>query len=332
MAQQTTGLCQNCHVMPVYVENGYAHNFCGRRCASAYKTGQQSPITSRGSPALSNPNMTCKLAGCRSPVFRSADGTLGQFCSKRHCREAVDTGKAEACMYCAQMPKALYNGKESDFCSRTCREETIRFAPIILEVGKKAFQNVVSQFNDGWKHSTPVPQVLKVWKIFEPKQTSDKFAQYKLAVERSRGLEGGNTRRRWHGTIRACKLGDDDNNRIMCNQTGCSLCNIVKSSFQILQAGVRTNFGRFGVGIYTSATSSKADGYVFDHQSRYKCMLLNTVVMGRIIKLTTNDESLTQPPPGYDAVVGEPGGDLAYDESIVYENDAIRPLYLVIYE
>jgi len=60
-------------------------------------------------------------------------------------------------------------------------------------------------------------------------------------------------------------------------------------------------------------------------------MLLNSVVMGKTVKLRTNDESLTQPPSGFDSVIGEPGGDLNYDESIVYTNDAIRPLYLVIY-
>jgi hypothetical protein len=57
--------------------------------------------------------------------------------------------------------------------------------------------------------------------------------------------------------------------------------------------------------------------------------------MGKTIKLTTNDTSLTkvrctnsancyhvlhsefrQPPAGYDAVIGEPGGDLNYDECI----------------
>jgi len=61
-------------------------------------------------------------------------------------------------------------------------------------------------------------------------------------------------------------------------------------------------------------------------------MLLNDVVMGKTIKLVTNNESLTQPPAGYDAVIGEPGGDLKYDECIVYRNDAIRASFLVVYE
>jgi hypothetical protein len=55
-----------------------------------------------------------------------------------------------------------------------------------------------------------------------------------------------------------------------------------------------------------------------------------------------------QPPHGYDCVIGEPGGELKYDEAIVYtvrnripgndwhplthiENDEIRPPFLIIY-
>jgi hypothetical protein len=61
-------------------------------------------------------------------------------------------------------------------------------------------------------------------------------------------------------------------------------------------------------------------------------MLLNDVVMGKTTKLTTTDESLTKPPGGHDSVIGEPGGDLNYDESIVYNNDAIRASFLIIYK
>lgn len=65
-----------------------------------------------------------------------------------------------------------------------------------------------------------------------------------------------------------------------------------------------------------------------------KAMLLNDVVMGKVIKLTRTDTSLiqvwyihsvkcflsmppcAQPPHGFDAVIGEPGGDLNYDECV----------------
>jgi len=60
-------------------------------------------------------------------------------------------------------------------------------------------------------------------------------------------------------------------------------------------------------------------------------MLLNDVVMGKGIKLERTDTSLTKPPQGYDSVIGEPGGDLNYDEAVVYDQDAIVPSFLIIY-
>jgi len=78
-------------------------------------------------------------------------------------------------------------------------------------------------------------------------------------------------------------------------------------------------------------------------------MLLNKVVVGRGYKLTGNKSSLTAPPAGYDSVsiivrllfggaltkvqvLGEVGGRLNHDELVVYDNDAVRPSYLVMYD
>lgn len=50
----------------------------------------------------------------------------------------------------------------------------------------------------------------------------------RLEVERRRSLPGGNTCRRFHGTVRACTLGDtalDDN---LCAQSTCNMCRIIE--------------------------------------------------------------------------------------------------------
>jgi len=62
--------------------------------------------------------------------------------------------------------------------------------------------------------------------------------------------------------------------------------------------------------------------------------LLNKVVVGNGMKLSQDDTSLTEPPPGYDSVLAEvvPGGSLNYDELVVYKNEAVRPSYLVMYK
>ncbi|KAI0087590.1 ADP-ribosylation [Irpex rosettiformis] len=211
----------------------------------------------------------------------------------------------------------------------------MKLAPTILSVNNnhQVFKDVTKQFIDQWKHNTRIPNVLKVWRIIGLKTLLDDFSRYKLSVERNRNLPGGNSKRRWHGTVRACKLGDDESERTLCQDHACSLCSIIESSFRLAEFGKRTNYGRFGTGIYTSATSSKANDYSRERGgSPYKTMLLNDVVLGNAKKLYTDEPNLTQPPTGHDSVIGEPGHSLNYDEAIVYKNEAIRPLFLVIYQ
>lgn len=86
----------------------------------------------------------------------------------------------------------------------------------------------------------------------------------------------------------------------------------LQSSFDLTRARSRFNFGRFGSGIYTSATSSKvraklqvvrltqlclqADSYAkqIAVHSPYSAMLLNEVAMGKEKLLTITDQALTE--------------------------------------
>jgi hypothetical protein len=72
----------------------------------------------------------------------------------------------------------------------------------------------------------------------------------------SQGLALGNQQRRWHGTTRKCRIGDNGQATLCCSRE-CSLCCIIRSSFDISQAMKKTGWGRFGRGIYTSSASSK---------------------------------------------------------------------------
>lgn len=56
---------------------------------------------------------------------------------------------------------------------------------------------------------------------------------FRLSVERNRNLAGGNSKRRWHGTVRACKLGDDGSQQTLCTNQRCSLCRIIEVRFCI---------------------------------------------------------------------------------------------------
>ncbi|KAI3609198.1 hypothetical protein WG66_010664 [Moniliophthora roreri] len=65
------------------------------------------------------------------------------------------------------------------------------------------------------------------------------------------GRSKGNENRRWHGTRRECLLGDNGQTQF-CTSTTCSLCCILRTSFDVTKAA----WGSFGQGIYTSSTSS----------------------------------------------------------------------------
>ena len=104
----------------------------------------------------------------------------------------------------------------------------------------------------------------------------------------------------------------------------CSLCSIIKTSFDLKFFKGATGWGRFGHGIYTSSTSSKfvsvpwnrlsfhtylnlphrSNDYSYNESitSDLKALLLNKVVVGKGKKLIQDDTTLTQPPPGFDSV------------------------------
>lgn len=72
----------------------------------------------------------------------------------------------------------------------------------------------------------------------------------------SQGRSYGNENRRWHGTVRECTIGDEGETEL-CSDPSCSLCCIMKTTFDLAVSAKKTNFRRFGMGIYTSSTSSK---------------------------------------------------------------------------
>jgi len=146
------------------------------------------------------------------------------------------------------------------------------------------------------------------------------------------GRSAGNENRRWHGTRRECNLGDQGQTKF-CSSPTCSLCCIIRTSYDLKLFGKNTGFGRFGRGIYTSSTSSKSNDYAKNHcTSNLKAILLNKVVVGKGYKTVRDNRTLTRPPPGYDSVLAETGGTLNYDELVVYRNEAIRPSYLIMYD
>jgi len=293
------GKCDYCHQRPKHFDGQKTLPHCSRSCA------QKAKAAGAGGVASSPPKSTGIANGKNGCLICGKPSSQGQFCGKK--------------------------------CVTTAEQR----APALLEVpaGHATFQSVKDQFETSWRHQTTKPTVKRIYKVISDAASLKKYEAYRSAVEArgnfvAAGKSAGNENRRWHGTTRECLLGDNGNTNL-CSSTTCSLCCILRTSYRLNFSGKKTGWGRFGSGIYTSATSSKSNDYSTNIKpSRYKAIILNKVVVGKGCKMTQDNTTLTAPPPGYDSVLAEvaPGGSLNYDELVCYTDDAIRPSYLVIYD
>ena len=318
-------LCDECHARPKYFDGTKTHPYCGKGCAAAAKNN--------GTSANTNANAGVKRG--RSHTVGGAAAGQCDYCHQRpkhfdgqktlpHCsRSCAQKAKAAGTSPAGTPPKGTGNSKngclicgkpsnQGHFCSKKCSTTAEQRAPVLLEVpvGHATFQSVKDQFETSWRHQTSKPTVRRIYKVVSDTASLKKYEAYRSAVEArgnfvAAGKSAGNENRRWHGTTRECLLGDNGNANL-CSSTTCSLCCILRTSYRINLSGKKTGWGRFGSGIYTSATSSKSNDYSTNVKpSRYKAIMLNKVVVGKGCKMTQDNTTLTAPPPGYDSVLAE---------------------------
>ncbi|KDQ52776.1 hypothetical protein JAAARDRAFT_40057 [Jaapia argillacea MUCL 33604] len=209
---------------------------------------------------------------------------------------------------------------------------------VYLEPTDEEYLQLENCFQTGWKHPDKRKYSVRgVFKVLSPDEHLEPYLNYRSAVEGSlpyKSLQSpGNECLLFHGTNRACLLGEEPDNVRLCFLSECSLCRIIQRSFDVSKCGSKHKFTRFGTGIYTTACSSKADDYSFNgsENAKLRVLLVNRVVVGRPFKKRRNATTFCRAPAGYHSVIGEPGEDLNYEETVVYSNDAIRPAYLVVY-
>ncbi|KXN91287.1 Tankyrase-1, partial [Leucoagaricus sp. SymC.cos] len=195
---------------------------------------------------------------------------------------------------------------------------------------------VKQQFYKGWKHPHKrKPRIKVIFRIISPPSFHIPYYQHRDLSESSRcTVTSPNERFLFHGTSRACSLGEDRSTIHLCMLPECHLCCIVRNSFDIRKCGTKNKFQRrFGTGIYTTSVSSKADDYTqnIDQEAATRVLLLNRVIVGKPNRRIHNAVNLTAPPPGCHSVIGEPGAGLNYEETVVYNDDAIRPAFLIVY-
>ncbi|KAG8988697.1 hypothetical protein FRB90_002601, partial [Tulasnella sp. 427] len=77
----------------------------------------------------------------------------------------------------------------------------------------------------------------------------------------------------------------------------------------------------------------RADDYTNNHVYwDSKVVIVARVALGKGSVHYRDTVHLTEPPYGYDSVLGEVGLSLNHDEQVLYKNEAVRPAYIVIYE
>ncbi|KAH7890558.1 hypothetical protein F5I97DRAFT_1836435 [Phlebopus sp. FC_14] len=349
-----TPLCVVCGVRPAYNQGGKKYPTCGMTCAAKYKgagsshsghghhggghsnansgrgRGQHGGGHSKSTPLCVICNRrpcyrrgstvfpTCGLTHLKKLIEGGADPTKCNYCHRRpRFKHYLQCGRTHrdkarvACLMCRSRPK---NGKYH-FCGNSCRKIAMTMTPLIREVPQDhvTFKMVENKFQSHWrppKGEAP-PQIKKVYKIVESANFLRPYDVHRRKF--------GNERFRYHGTGRACSLGNAGQTKL-CSIPTCPICNILRTSFKV---NVAKASGAFGAGIYTTSASNKAFSY-----SNGGIMLLNKAVLGKVYNVS-RFEQVKSCPPGYNSVVFDRmNGQL--NETVLYQDDAIRPVFLIM--
>ncbi|KAG6328589.1 hypothetical protein ID866_10501, partial [Astraeus odoratus] len=165
------------------------------------------------------------------------------------------------------------------------------------------FSEVKLLFKKEWQHRKKArPQVHFIFKVLWPAALLQPYLAYRDKTLQP-GHSPGNEQLLFHGTNRACLLGEKGNS-ILCNLHECNLCSILRTSFDTSRAARCLMVLRFGYGIYTTSCSSKADDYIdnLSQDATFRVMIVSHVIVGRPFSLYSSVTDLHSPPNGYDSV------------------------------
>ncbi|KAH3764115.1 C2H2 zinc finger protein [Pelomyxa schiedti] len=341
------GTCQE----PVWIDaNGEPSQFCSRRHRDSFtKVREKTP---------SRASMHCIFPGCSNRCWVDPISMVpSQFCSRRHRDEYKEDYCSDededdtpgnsfttdrVCRF-PNCPKHCYVdpcGIVSDFCSRSHRDamqETGRvefLAPTSAE-----YKSVIAQFALKWEKEGQPLHVISISKVYPPSWIFSRYMSYRDRIIPLGSWETpGNEKRRFHGTCILCDLGIKKSNSTPCAQPACSICGIIRNGFKVGMTPPEARaFQRFGMGLYFTSTSGKANDYSSPSERRTqsgglrRAMLLCKVIVGNPHLTKVNAPALAGPPPGCHSVVGQTGVDLNYDEVVIYDERAAIPAYLLWY-
>lgn len=284
---------------------------------------------------------TCALKWCDKPCSRNHEGYCEDYCGRSHAREARIGGYKD-CEYipqcrargCPNPCLAVVQGSKrvvSDFCAKHNAGPAPKAADrpwLLLVQDKQRLRELRNQFNAKWSGATP-PTVERIFRIMPKAQCEAEHRQYALSLAGTpiMGCGGvGNTQRRFHGTKCACTLGVTDTNTGLCTAPACSICSIIRTRFLTARAGSSAGTA-YGAGVYSSSMARKAYGYTGPAPvTNKRYMFMVSVTCGNV-QLKRASGAL---PAGFHSRVVDASTSNSLDELIVFRDEALLPLYLLV--
>jgi len=310
-------MCWVCGVRPKYSTGSKQYRTCGAECHSKEDSNvsarmcdycHHQPKFHDGKKIYPQCSIHCRDLSRRDMANRE---------SAKLFRPSAPFKTNSACLLCWSV--AMIPG--SDLC-KNCVTSQLTGRLLEAPRGHATFDNVADQFKKAWNNGTQCPDVLEVYKILEPAEATANFTLYRDTINATGCL---NELRRWYGTTRQCDRFDPGHLELCSsNPQPCQMCLTIRKSFDC---------EGFASGIYTSSTSSQSSVHAGTSKAR-KIALLVDVVFANMIELTP-DQNPHRGGLNYDAVNlivrNSDGQRDEYDELVVYNKDAVRPLYIVVY-
>lgn len=190
----------------------------------------------------------------------------------------------------------------------------------IRVASKQEFSAISGKFQQTWAKGSH-PRVSFIF-IISNQQLSQKWTSYRNS------LQTKHTEKYYHGTKLTCNITVSN---ALCTDQECGICGISNTGLDRRYIHKNINFQRFGHGFYLAPNSSKCHDYT-QGAHNYRAMLQFDVCAGNKYNLKKGNEKLKGPPQGFDSVYGQTGGDLNYEELVLYNPDAALPKCIIVYQ
>jgi hypothetical protein len=274
-------------------------------------------------------SLQCALPGCSAQRWIE-NGYTHDYCGRTHAKQAQSIGLLPP-------PAQLHGQVERVFRGRSGQES---YQILQLNCSHPKYQGVKDQFVQSWSGGTAVPTVQRIYQV---RNTESAYRAYSSHFQ-----QVGNEVRRFHGTSMKCSFGIHQTEG-PCSDPDCRVCRICEISFDITRAGggrLTQNFGylRYGPGLYFSKSPNKSHDYAADSKRHVagvgntRVMFLCRVALGRTLltdAAAMDDTEVTNSRCTHDSVTGlttSDGGQLNFEENVVYSSAAALPSYVIIYK